>query len=214
MARTQGGPGVLADDFFRIAHSDSTGRPRLHARAAGVGLGAALLAELVLGRQLTVEDSQLVVVNQQPPDDALAHTVLEQLVAEPHHRTVRTWLDFLSRTAPAAVGDRLVRAGQATRRTSRWRRGTFFVPTDMSAAAWPEARLRMLLGGRGRWTWPDVVLVGLVGATGLARQVLWDVEPATRAHRAEVLGWLAPDLRELVAQTEAAVGDAVLSHRT
>lgn len=209
---------MLADDFFRIAHSDNTGRPRLHARAAGVGLGAALLAELVLAGQVAVEDGQLVVVDQQSPDNALGHTVLEQLVAEARHRAVRTWLDFLSRTAVEAVGNRLVRAGHATRQVSRWRRTVLYVPTDMSAAAWPEARLRMLLSGRGRWTWPDVVLVGLVGATGLAQQVLaqqalWDVEPASRHHRAEVVAWLPSDLRELLAQAEAAIGDAVLSHR-
>ncbi|HET8681903.1 MAG TPA: GPP34 family phosphoprotein [Micromonosporaceae bacterium] len=212
---------MLADDFFRIAHSDSTGRPRLHARAARVGLGAALLAELMLGGHLTVEYSWLVVVDRQPPGDTLAHTVLEQLLAEPHHRAVRTWLDFLSRTAVEAVGERLVRAGHATCKVSGWRRKrrtTLCVPTDMSAAAWPETRLRMLLSGRGRWTWPDVVLVGLVGATGLAQQVLaqqalWDVEPASRHHRAEVVAWLPSDLRELLAQAEAAIGDAVLSHR-
>jgi hypothetical protein len=205
---------VIADDLFRLAHSDTTGRPRLHPRAAGVGLAAALLAELMLASRITVQHGSLAVLDRRPPEDALAHTVLEQLVAEPAHRAVRTWLDFFGQTAVDAVGERLYRAGHVTRVVSRWRRAVSYPPTDMSEAAWPEARLRMQLTRRDRWTWPDIVLAGLVGATGLARQVLWDAEPAVRQYHAEVVGWLPPRLAELVAQTEAAVGDAVLSHRT
>ena len=39
---------VLADQFFLIAHEDRTGRSRLHPRATGLGLAAALLGELML----------------------------------------------------------------------------------------------------------------------------------------------------------------------
>src|ERR687894_739725 len=39
---------LLADEFYLIAHQDSTGKPRLHAKPAGLATGAALLAELYL----------------------------------------------------------------------------------------------------------------------------------------------------------------------
>jgi transcriptional regulator with XRE-family HTH domain len=42
------GTGRLADDLWLLAHHDVTGRPNLHARAAGLGLAGGLLAELVL----------------------------------------------------------------------------------------------------------------------------------------------------------------------
>jgi hypothetical protein len=38
-----GSGGVLADQFYLIAHEDRTGRSRLHPRATGIGLAASLL---------------------------------------------------------------------------------------------------------------------------------------------------------------------------
>ncbi|HTX83306.1 MAG TPA: GPP34 family phosphoprotein [Streptosporangiaceae bacterium] len=43
-----GGTGRLADDLYLMAHDERSGRQLLSARAAGLGLAGALLAELVL----------------------------------------------------------------------------------------------------------------------------------------------------------------------
>src|SRR5262245_19266689 len=168
----------------------------------------------MLSDRITIRQGGIAVHDRMPPVDALAHTVLEQLAAEPRHKAVRTWLHYLGHTSASAVGERLVRGGHATKSVSRWRRTASYLPTDMSAAAWPEARLRMLLTRREHWIWEDVLLAGLVSATGLREHVLWDADPAIRQHLAEVVSWLPPALTELVGQTEAAVGDAVLTHRT
>jgi hypothetical protein len=61
---------------------------------------------------------------------------------------------------------------------------------------------------------PDVVLAGLVTATGLDTYVLADTPPHARPYLQRVVGGLPPSLREVVAQTAAAVGDAVLNART
>ena len=45
---------MLADQYFLIAHEDRTGRSRLHPRATGLGLAAALLGELMLEGRLRI----------------------------------------------------------------------------------------------------------------------------------------------------------------
>lgn len=205
---------LLSDDLFLIAHDDTTGRPRLHARAVELGLAGALLAELVLYGRVTVHDGRLVVVDRRPPGDPLAHTVLDQLISEPQYRAVRIWLAFLAGQAVDAVGQRLERAGRVTRVNRRWHRSTRYVPVDMSSAAWPGHRLRLFLTRGEPLSLTDALLAGLVSATGLTSQVLWDAPASSHQYLANLVASLPPALRELTGQLEAAVGDAVLSHRT
>jgi hypothetical protein len=208
----------VADEFFRIAHRDRTGRARLHPRAAGLGLAAGLLAELAVGRWLEVDGrGRLSVVRRDPPADALAHTTLDQLLAQPGHRDVRTWLAFLEPGAVDAVGQRLTRAGHVRQVKHRrlWTSRTVYVPVDRNAAAWPEIRLARLLVNRDRLAEPDAVLAGLVAVTGLSRHVLWepDTHDPGMTHLTRVVTRLRPSLHHLIAHTEAAVGDAVLAPR-
>jgi hypothetical protein len=157
-------PRLLADDFYLIAHDDVTGRPRQPGRTVGLGLAGALLAELVLAGRVTVHDELVVVVNRQPPADALTHTVLDQLAGERQRQTVRTWLAFLGQQTAERVAGRLERDGLVQREESRrllktevrWR------PVDISLAAWPGMRLRMLLERLQPMELSDVVLAGLV----------------------------------------------------
>jgi len=208
----------LADDLFRIGHDDVTGKPRLHPHGLGVGLAAALLAELVLAGHVTVHGGLLYVVDGRPPRDALAHTVLDQLVGEAQLRQPRTWLAFLARDSEELVGQRLVRAGHVrpvqTGRRRRGRARTVYEPVDMTTAAWPEARLRMYLQQHRQWDVPDMTLAGLVAACGLADRIVWGVRADIRRFFLDLGAYLPAPLRELVAHTEAAIGNAVLSHRT
>lgn len=138
---------VLADDFYRLAHHDVTGKPRLHTRAVGIGCAAALLTELVNTRHINVADNRVAVVGQHPPADSLAHVVLDQLIAEAgREHSVRTWLAFLAGQAAEQVANRLLRAGhvrmEAARRLGR-QTGVLYVPVDMNLAA------RRVMRGRG-----------------------------------------------------------------
>ncbi|MBT8225031.1 MAG: hypothetical protein HKP61_04585 [Dactylosporangium sp.] len=87
---------ALADEFFRLAHHDTTGRPLLHPRATSLGLAAALLGELLHTRKVFVQERQVYPLDRTPPDDALAHATLDQLIVQPRHTAVRIWLEFLS----------------------------------------------------------------------------------------------------------------------
>jgi hypothetical protein len=53
------GTGLAADDLYVLAHHDVTGRPFLQARALGIGLAGALLAELVLAGAIRVPDGRV-----------------------------------------------------------------------------------------------------------------------------------------------------------
>jgi len=217
MSTTRRGVAVeapLADDLFRLGHDDTTGRPRLHQQVAGLGLAAALLGELCLAGHVTVHSGLVAVVDRRPPTNALAHTVLDQLVGESQVRQLRMWLPFLAREAYDQVAHRLLRAGHLRSVRTRWSRRVVFQPADSTIAAWPEARLRYTLHGHREWDHSDMVLAGLVAATGLAEQILWGFHGDMRRWFLSLTDWLPAPLAELVAHTEAAVGNAVLTHRT
>jgi hypothetical protein len=203
---------LIADEFFLIAHNDSRGRAKLHPTATGLGLAAGLLGELVLYGHVTVSSGLVTVVDRRPPADALAHTVLDQLVGESQHQAVRTWLSFLAQTATTSVGERLARAGVLRRQESRrlLRTTVSYLPVDLNAVAWPATRLRALLERPEPPSVPDAVLLGLVAAAGLTREVMWSAGPRAHHRLGVLIPALPAPLKELVAHTEAAVGAAVL----
>lgn len=203
---------LIADEFFLVAHNDSRGKAKLHPAATGLGLAAGLLGELVLFGRITVSGGLVTVLDRRPPADALAHTVLDQLIGEPQHQAVRTWLSFLAQTGVSSVGERLARAGVLRRQESRrlLRTSLSYVPVDLNAAAWPATRLRTLLERPEPPSVPDALLLGLVAATGLTREVLWSAGPLAHHRLGVVVPALPAPLKELVGHTEAAVGAAVL----
>ncbi|SCE70255.1 Golgi phosphoprotein 3 (GPP34) [Micromonospora coriariae] len=203
---------LIADEFFLIAHNDSRGKAKLHPAATGLGLAGGLLGELILYGHITVSGGHVTVIDRRPPGDALAHTVLDQLIGESQHQAVRTWLSFLAQSATTSVGERLARAGMLRRQESRrlLRTSVSYLPIDLNAVAWPATRLRALLDRPDPPSVRDALLLGLVVASGLTREVLWSAGPRAH-HRLNVLiPALPPPLKELVAHTEAAVGAAVL----
>ncbi|MEU7998242.1 GPP34 family phosphoprotein [Micromonospora sp. NPDC049060] len=202
----------IADEFFLITHNDSRGKAKLNPTATGLGLAAGLLGELVLRGHATVSAGLVTVLDRRPPADALAHTVLDQLVGETQQHPVRTWLSFLAQTATTSVGERLVRAGVLRRQETRrlLRTTVSYLPIDLNAVAWPATRLRALLDRPEPPSVPDGTLLGLVVAAGLSREVLWSAGPRAHHRLGVLIPALPPPLRELVAHTEAAVGAAVL----
>ncbi|MEU8263922.1 GPP34 family phosphoprotein [Micromonospora sp. NPDC048999] len=203
---------LIADEFFLVAHNDGRGKGKLHPTATGLGLPAGLLGELLFFRGITIESGLVTVVDRRPPDDALAHPVLDQLIGKPQHRAVRTWLSFLAQTGVSAVGEQLARAGVLRRQENRrlLRTSLSYVPVDSNTAAWPAARLWTLLERPEPIAAPDALLLGLAAATGLAREVLFGAGPQAHHRLSALIPALPAPLKELVGHTEAAVGAAVL----
>jgi hypothetical protein len=207
---------LLADDYFLLAHNDRNGKARISPKSLELGLAGAIIAELMFEQRLLVEGAVLRVLRTDPPSDALGHTILATMIAEPQHREVRTWLAYLGQTATDSVGQRLVRVGiaqqvQARRLLKTVRR---YVATDMNLPASRVVRLRRLLMGLEPMHVADGTLAGLAAATGLTGHVLWDGDPAGLKRLRRAVAELPPPLRHLIGQVEAAVGDAVLSQRT
>lgn len=208
---------ALADEFFRLAHHDTTGKPLLHPRATSLGLAAALIGELLFERKLRLRDGQLFPWQQTPPGDALAHATLDQLLAQPQHTKVHVWLGFLSTNVYSDVAGRLWRAGHVRPVTGRRllrSAAVTYVPTDLLTAAGPWINLTAAMRRREPVGWAEGFLLCLTAATGLDSFLFRDQPPAAVDRFKQLCATAPAPIGELMAITAAAVGDAVLSYRT
>ena len=208
------GTGLVADDLYLMAHHDLNGKPLLQARPLGIGLAGGLLAELMLGGSIGLRYDGAVLVGRSWPGDDLARRVRDQIAAEPEPRPLSEWLAYLARTAAPDVAARLERAGYLTRVRGwvPWRPGRL-VPADPDWAFGPLLRIRAALDRSRPFDPREAALAGLAVASGLRYRLDQYLTPAGRSLE-EATGYLGPDLRELIAQTQAAVDSALLSHRT
>ncbi|MDR6323221.1 GOLPH3/VPS74 family protein [Actinoplanes couchii] len=208
---------MLADQYYLIAHEDRTGRSRLHPRATGLGLAAALLAELVLEGRVGINDGELLVLDQRPPRDALNHDILDLLNTQPQHRDMRTWMAYLAQDAGLRVAERLMRVGAVEMVTKRRMLGStqvLYMPNtarQRNAAAWASTRVANILVRGMELNLPDRTLVGVVVATGLTRHVMYGFENYPHIYHAlpGMIASLPSDLREIVECTESLVGSAL-----
>jgi hypothetical protein len=207
------GTGLIADDLYLLAHHDVTGRPFLQPRALRVGLAAALLSELAIDDMIRVRAGQIAVTAVAPPGGELSRHVLRLLLAEPGH-DVGDWLAYLGPAAGELVARRLAAAGYLTRTPSRrpWRPPRW-IPLDPDCAFAPHARAGAVLDPSRPAAGRDVVVAGLAAACGLGSRLAPFGPPGARGHLDTAVRRLSPSLRELVAQTQAAVDGALLSHR-
>lgn len=208
----------LADDYFCLVLDEHAGKPKLAPRVTGVGLASALLAELVIAGYAVVQDSDIQALDVQRPEDPLARHVHELLLSRPQHRDLGIWISFLARDAFTSVGGRLAAQGLVAPVQKRRLTGTrvLYQPMNHSAIAWPGIRIAQQLSGGAEITLSDLTCTGLAVATGLIGQVLWDPElhaPA-RENLPAALALLPPPVASLLARTETAVADAVLTNRT
>ncbi len=209
------GTGRLADDLYLMAHHEVSGKPYVQPRALGLGLAGGLLAELLLlGSIGLVPHGVLAVTDHTPPEDGLARSVLSLVLSEHERHTAQRWLLFLARTAAADVAGRLEQSGYLTRVTTwRFGRGERWVPVDADSAFAPLVRVKSVLGASAPVAVQSAVLAGLAAACGLSHQLSLYLPPKARRRLDEAVGQLDPGLRDLIAQTQAAVDSALLSHR-
>lgn len=202
----------LADDLFLIALDDRTGRFRIEAGALGLGLGAAMLAELFLAGNIGIATERVTVKPRTVPPDSLTHAVMELLAAEPQH-SLKVWLTFLARDSVEKIAERLVRDRLIRREETRsllLRAGSVtYPPVDASQVFWRSARVTKLIEEKAVGDWTDCALIALAHATGLIRLLLRDADEAGRAYLAWLLQQVetSPDMSQLcttVATTAAA----------
>ena len=213
MARLSG-TGRLADDLYLLAHDDVTGRAFLQPRALGLGLAGGLLAELVVADSIRIWADGIEIVSRAALGDGLAHRILGLALTESEQHPPQEWLTFLAASATQDVAGRLGESGYLSQVNSRrpWRDGRW-VPVDPDCAFAPLIRVRAVLDPARPVTATDTALVGLAAACGLGSRLLPYGPPDGRRCLEATIRQLSPSLRELIAQTQAAVDSALLSHR-
>ncbi len=205
------GTGRVGDDLYLMAHDDASGRLLLEPRGLGLGLAGGLLAELMLARSGGLRRDGTVAVGGTWPAGELAQQVFRLIEAE-QSLPVRDWLGFLALTAPDDIARRLGQAGYLTQARHRlsWRRPRW-VLVDPDWAFAPLLRVRAALDPSRSCSAYDAVLTGLAAACGLRFRIEQYLTPGRSI--AEAARQLPPDLRELIAQTQAAADSSVLSRR-
>jgi hypothetical protein len=208
------GTGLVADDLYLMAHHELTGKPFLQPRPLGIGLAAALVAELMLVGSVRVTVEGAAVWPRTLPGGELACQVQRVLAGERQPFPVREWLLFVARTADSDVACRLARSGYLTRVAGRvpWRPERW-VPVDPDWAFAPLVRARSALDPARPLPTHGAVLAELAVACGLGFRVD-QYAPTPRRHPTDVTRQLGPSLCELIAQTRAAADGALLAHRT
>jgi len=208
------GTGLVADDLYLMARHDLTGKPLLQPRPLGLGLAGGLVAELMLGGSIGLRYDGAVLAGRTWPADDLARRVCDQISAEPEPCPLTEWLAYLARTATPDVAARLEHAGYLTRVRAwvPWRPDRL-IPADPDWAFGPLLRIRSALDRSRPFDPREAVLAGLAVACGLGYRLDQYAAPADHSLE-EAVGYLGPDLQELIAQTQAAVDSALLSHRT
>jgi hypothetical protein len=204
----------LADDLWRVVHSDRSGNRRADAALVGLGLGAALVIELLLGGLVVMDsDGRLrlasevnaalvyrtraaavaghVVAEAALAPDRIADEFLMVIFGEPDLLPVETWIAYLAPRAPGKVARRLVGAGHLhVERPRRFLgRSVVYRPVDADVAAWPAIRLLNPLRG-GQLDRLDLILLGLCRAMGMDRWLFETHLPSEVAKLRRAPDWL------------------------
>lgn len=202
-----------ADDLYLAAHDGIGGRGLLPPELLAVGLGAALIGELLFWRRVHVSADTLHVIDPQPTGDAATTSILARLASAPGPHDPRGWIAHLPATGLATdlVEQRLSAAGTLRKETRRrlLSSTSSLVFTDPRAPGEPAERIRTALSYNDRLDVTDLMLAGMILATGLDQFVLDTCNPRDRArlsdqfrrHLPEQLHHLVAHTREVAVQT-------------
>src|SRR4051794_7962208 len=101
---------TLAEDLFLLATEASTGQPLIDITHLDLGLGGALLLDLVLQQRIALCDSRVAVTDARPTGNALLDRALSEIVATKSHEPAH-WIRHLTHSLRRTVKDRLAQAG-------------------------------------------------------------------------------------------------------
>jgi Golgi phosphoprotein 3 (GPP34) len=209
-------PFSLADDFYLIGLDGRSNRPRLHAKAMGLGVAAALLAELVLNNYIQIHQNRILVASRHYAPEAREHAdMLSAIIAEPQHE-LPVWLSFFAQTSVDIVQERLVaRRFMHVESRGMLRSKQTYVPVDPMSVEWRSLRIARLISKRDIRSWEDLSIIGLIVATGLTDVVMWNASAEDRENLLIILRYLndEPSLHALITQVETLIAAAVLSQR-
>lgn len=212
---------LVYDALLITSHNDFY-KPAVAPRVIGLGLGAALIAELVISGHLDVwtrEGSKLVRSDRgaPPPSDSLGLWLVELVRAEPANLAVPEWLEYLAlvdiyaKTAEhMAVAGLMVR----TQRRTRWRQRTqvAYEASDALTAQAPLARMRRYLTALDtRMSLVDTFLLALTEAVGLSKSLYLQTPARAREYAEAHVRALPAPLQTVRGHLAAAVAATALT---
>jgi hypothetical protein len=222
----------VADQLYWLAHTDDQ-RFRLRPRVLGLVLAAGLLGELFIDDRIGLWTADLLAVVPDrepigPPaanrrsdvQDAVqvAAYIYEQISQDPHQR-LTTWIDALAMPATDLVVGRLQADGllvsasgfRLARRAKK--SGPACTAKGSNVATLPWALLSTRLS-RGEWmSVADSFVVAVAMVAGLRGHLLAGTTTAAEGHAAVLAKGLPDELKQVVAEVEAAVAKEVLVQR-
>lgn len=212
----------LVYDTLLITSLDDVYKPATAPRVTGLGIGAALLAELVLSQHLIVwaaKGVDLVTYDERfrPPQDSLTLWLVEHLRAEQTTLTVRDWLEFLTAAdVYTKTAEHMVMFGLMARAEyrTRWRQRVEVVyeATDALIANAPLSRIRRHLSTREpQIAVEDTFLLTLTDTVGLAKPLYAQTPSGARAYADKQRQTLPAPLRAVLAHLAAAVADIAIT---
>ncbi|GAA2986024.1 Golgi phosphoprotein 3 (GPP34) [Actinokineospora diospyrosa] len=171
---------LLADEFFLCGLDDMTGEQRLEPQALAVGLAAAVLGELMLSRHMIIEDGLLRVADV-PAADELQERVRAWARKDHSVEAAKDWIMVLvARDIAELVKHRMLASGKVVRTTRRRllrKPLELYVPPSLSTAAAAGVRIAGNLSVPRPLSTADLLLAGLLRATGRDREILSHCEP-------------------------------------
>jgi hypothetical protein len=102
---------TLAEDLLLLSCDEVSGQLLIDSTHLDLGLGGALLLDLVLRERVALVDAHVAVTDPGPTGDLLLDTALAGIVRDTRAREPEHWVRHLTRGTRHAAQDRLVAAG-------------------------------------------------------------------------------------------------------
>ncbi|WP_285685448.1 GPP34 family phosphoprotein [Actinoplanes sp. NBRC 103695] len=207
--------------FFAL--HDVRGKRQAHRRTVNLGLAAALMGELILHHQVTIDVNGLVHKRHGLPDDRVAAGINALIQQQPHSSSLKDWLRYVAtqdlegHSVYDHVGRRLTDQQLVVSERDILRR-TRYVPISSNVSGWAWSRVSDSLrrirqsGDPSQRLIPREALFGnLLLATDLHRHVILADGFNVEAELRKQLDLTPPAVQRLVHTTEIVVGNSAIT---
>lgn len=210
----------LADEMVLLAYDDERGTLGVSGAHLDLGLGGALLLELVLADRIEVVGKRVRVRDAAPTGDPLVDEALRRIAAETRHRKPGHWVPKLAKGTRAQVLAGLTRAGllRELRAKVLWIFPVTRYPAPGGRPPAPEAearhRLRAAITGPGAVDRRTAALCALVAAVGLGGKVFARVPKGQVKQRLKEIdadAWPAQAVKQAIDEVQAAITSAIVA---
>lgn len=161
----------MAGAFLLLVHDEFSGRPRCSADLLRGGIVGAQLAELVIAGRMGVAEGRIHPLDADPLANArpAAEYVMECVLAQPRHHSVRTWTENLGEPLRDMIVTELVEDGVIRRESGGFgrRRTERYPALDLLRAAAPKARIERMLTTPRELDLAGAFTIAMVWALGI-----------------------------------------------